>query len=92
MYRVIRNFHDLEDFTVTKAGRIYHEYKAGEVYPRKGVTPSGGRIGMLMSSENALGTPLIEPLATAPAEEPAAAEEPAEEAKPKKTRKSRTEK
>lgn len=85
MYRVIHHFHDLEDFTETKAGRIYHEYRPGELYPRKGVTPSEARIELLAGSENALGTPLIELVETAQPEAPA------EEPKPKKARKRKTE-
>lgn len=60
MYRVLRDFYDLEDFMETKAGRAYHEYRAGDVYPRKGVTPSSGRVELLAGPDNAQGTPLIE--------------------------------
>ena len=102
MYRVIHQFHDLEDFTETKAGRIYHEYRPGEMYPRKGVTPSEARIEFLAGSQNALGTPLIEPAGMAgkpeqpevPAELSEVQEQPeipAEEPKPKKARKRKTE-
>lgn len=89
MYRVIHQFHDLEDFTETKAGRIYHEYRPGELYPRKGVTPSDARIEFLAGSQNALGTPLIEPVETPKASGPS--EAPEEEPKPKKVRKRKPE-
>ena len=89
MYRVIHQFHDLEDFTETKAGRIYHEYRPGELYPRKGVTPSDARIEFLVGSQNALGTPLIEPVKAS--EDSGQAEAAVEETKPKKTRKRKPE-
>lgn len=60
MYRVLKLFHDLEDFTETKGGRIYQKYEEGDIFPRQGFEPSEGRIALLLSSDNAQGVPLIE--------------------------------
>ena len=61
MYRVIHLFHDLTDFTETKAGRAYHQYNVGDPYPRKGTDPpSEERINELETGDNTLGIPLIE--------------------------------
>lgn len=60
MYRVIREFCDLQDATETKDGMIFHQYRAGDTYPRKGLTPSEGRIAELAGPDNAQGQPLIE--------------------------------
>lgn len=60
MYRVLKLFHDLEDFTETKGGRIYQKYEEGDIFPRKGFEPSEGRIALLLSNDNAQGVPLIE--------------------------------
>lgn len=60
MYKVIKRFHDLEDSKKTKTGIIYHEYKVGDDYPRKGLKPSKARIEELLGSNNKQGVPLIE--------------------------------
>ncbi|MDO4170304.1 MAG: hypothetical protein Q4D45_10430 [Lachnospiraceae bacterium] len=60
MYKVIKGFHDLEDSKKTKTGTIYHEYKVGDIYPRKGLKPSKVRINELLGSDNKQNTPLIE--------------------------------
>lgn len=60
MYKVIKGFHDLQDVKKTKSGEIYHEYKVGDAYPRKGVSPSEDRIAELAGSDNKQGIPLIE--------------------------------
>ena len=67
MYRVRRDFYDLTDYREIKGGRIYHQYKAGEMYPRDGIEPSQERIEQLMSGENRMGISLIEPLEDVPA-------------------------
>ena len=59
MYKVIREFHDLQDCVSTKGGRIFHKYNVGDEYPRKGKTASSDRIEELASDENAQQTPLI---------------------------------
>lgn len=59
MYRAIRGFFDLEDYTQTKSGKAFHEYKAGDVYPRKGTDPSEERIAELSGPNNKLGEPVI---------------------------------
>lgn len=51
-YRVIRYFTDLQDHE--------HPYKAGDKFPRKGLTVSRSRIVELSTSENRQGVPLIE--------------------------------
>ena len=51
MYRVIIGFHDLQDEC--------HEYKPGDVYPRKGYAPGPDRIEELSGCRNARKTPLI---------------------------------
>ena len=91
MYRVINGFFDLEDFKETQAGRSYHEYKPGDVYPREGVTPSSARIWLLSGRDNALGMPLIEPAWQGEAEPPARSVLPSEEPKPKRARKKKAE-
>lgn len=63
MYRVIREFYDLQDAVSTKGGTIYHHYLAGDVYPREGLDPSRGRVEELLGADNAQGTALIEPIA-----------------------------
>lgn len=52
MYRVIVNFTDLQDGRKT--------YTAGDMYPRKGYTPTEKRIRELLSSTNKIGKPVIE--------------------------------
>lgn len=66
MTRVVIPFFDLQDGA--------YEYKDGDIYPRKGYTPSESRINELASTRNKLGKALIQ------------IEK--EEAKPKKTKKS----
>lgn len=60
MYKVIKAFHDLKDAKETKSGKVYYEYDVGDIYPRKGLTPSEERIAELAGSNNKQGTPLIE--------------------------------
>lgn len=60
MYKVIKRFHDLQDVTQTKSGDMYHEYKAGDVFPRKGKEVSEERLAELAGSGNRQGVPLIE--------------------------------
>lgn len=60
MYRVIKQFHDLQDATKTKNGKVYHEYKAGDEFPRKGIKVSDERLKELAGKDNKQGTPLIE--------------------------------
>lgn len=59
IYKVIRPFYDLQDKMEVKGGTIYHEYKAGDIYPRTGHKPSKERIAELSSGDNAQGSPLI---------------------------------
>nr|DAY00539.1 MAG TPA: hypothetical protein [Caudoviricetes sp.] len=61
MYRVLEQFHDLEDFTTDKKGeRTYFEYNEGDTYPREGYEPAEWRIDELMGGDNPLRNPLIE--------------------------------
>lgn len=60
MYKVIKPFFDLQDFTSTKSGKVYQEYKEGDEYPRKGFKVSEERLAELSRSENKLNTPLIQ--------------------------------
>ena len=61
MYRVLEQFHDLQDFTVDKKGeKTYFEYNEGDTYPREGYEPAEWRIDELMGGDNPLRTPLIE--------------------------------
>ena len=60
MYRVIKRFHDLQDATKTKNGNVYHEYKVGDEFPRKGLKVSDERLKELAGKDNKQGTPLIE--------------------------------
>ena len=59
MYKVIKAFHDLQDSQKTKNGKIYHEYKVGDVFPRNGLKVSDERIKELAGSANKRGVPLI---------------------------------
>ena len=52
MYRVIEYFTDLQD-----GG---HEYNAGDVFPREGLTVSRDRLAELSGCENKQKRPLIE--------------------------------
>lgn len=58
-YKVTELFDDLEDYKTTKNGRIYHRYEVGDTYPRRGATPSEGRIAELAGNGNVRGYPLI---------------------------------
>lgn len=60
MYRVIKEFHDLEDCVTVKGGAICHHYAVGDTYPREGLEPSPERISELASRYNRQGVPLIE--------------------------------
>lgn len=60
MYKVIKQFHDLQDVTKTKNGNVYHEYKVGDEFPRKGLKVSEERLKELSGKDNKRGTPLIE--------------------------------
>lgn len=71
MYRVIRDFSDLQDHL--------YVYRAGDVYPRSNTTASEKRIESLLSTDNIRRVPLIQAvpdakedisLATEKAEEP----------------------
>lgn len=77
-YKVIRHFTDLQDNN--------YAYKAGDTYPRKGLSPSSERIEELAGSNNKQHTPLIEavPETTVPENEAVTAEE---KPKPKRKRK-----
>ena len=59
MYKVIKQFHDLQDATKTKNRDVYHEYKVGDEYPRKGVNVSEERLKELAGKDNKQGVPLI---------------------------------
>lgn len=60
MYRVLEQFHDLEDFTMDKKGeKTYFEYNEGDIYPREGYEPAEWRIDELMGGDNPLRNPLI---------------------------------
>lgn len=60
MYRVIKRFHDLQDATKAKNGNVYHEYKEGDEFPRKGLKVSDERLKELSGKDNKQGEPLIE--------------------------------
>lgn len=61
MYRVLEQFHDLEDFATDKKGeKTYFEYNEGDTYPREGYEPAEWRIDELMGGDNPLRNPLIE--------------------------------
>ena len=61
MYRVLEQFHDLQDFTTDKKGeKTYFEYNEGDTYPREGYEPAEWRIDELMGGDNPLRNPLIE--------------------------------
>ena len=51
-YKVIVTFSDLEDNG--------HLYKAGDTYPRNGVSPTEDRVEFLSSNRNLIGKPVIE--------------------------------
>ena len=60
-YKVVKAFHDLQDYKDIKGGKVYHHYDVGDTYPRQGLdpTPSKARIEELSGGENAQGVPLI---------------------------------
>lgn len=76
-YRVIETFSDMTDGGYT--------YKAGDLYPRIGYTPTEERVKVLGSTANALGRKLIAVYKETPAAEKV--EPVAETPKPKATRK-----
>lgn len=51
MFKALSDFEDLQD------GR--YKYKAGDVYPRKGYTPTKERIEELSTEKNVRGVPVI---------------------------------
>lgn len=60
MYKVLEQFHDLQDFTTDKKGeKTYFEYNEGDTYPREGYEPTEWRIDELMGGDNPLRNPLI---------------------------------
>lgn len=59
MYKVIKQFHDLQDATKTKNGMVYHEYNVGDEFPRKGFKVSDERLKELSGKDNKQGKPLI---------------------------------
>ena len=60
MYKVIKEFSDLQDVAKTKSGDIYHEYKVGDEFPRRGTEASEERLKELAGKNNKQGTPLIQ--------------------------------
>ena len=72
MYKVIKAFHDLQDSKDTKNGKIYHEYKVGDVFPRDGSKASDERIKELAGSANKRGVPLIKLVDDQEVQKPAA--------------------
>ena len=61
MYKVLRVFDDLLDPRKSvKGGQIFQHYEPGEIYPRKGYSPSVGRVLELGTAANRRGEPLIE--------------------------------
>ena len=76
MYKVVREFYDLQDAISTKGGTIYHHYAEGDLYPRDGLDPSAGRIEELLGCSNAQGIPLIEPVQGSVAKVPEPTAEP----------------
>lgn len=51
MYKVIKDFGDIED--------NYYMYREGDIYPRKGVEATEERCKYLASDKNLMSTPLI---------------------------------
>lgn len=66
MYKVTHFFHDLQDYTTTKNGTVYHAYDVGDTYPRRGYEPSEERIKELSGKDNIRGVTLIEEQEKAP--------------------------
>lgn len=62
MYKVIKEFYDLMDFTESKSGKIYYKYEVGDYYPREGLNPNETRIKELCGKDNKQGQPLIKAL------------------------------
>lgn len=60
MYKVIKQFHDLQDARKTKSGTVYHKYNVGDVFPHDGMEASEERFQELAGSDNKQGVPLIE--------------------------------
>lgn len=71
MYKVIKFFTDLHDNE--------YPYKVGDVFPRKGISVTEGRLAELAGSDNKQGEPLI-----ALVEKKQSDEKPEEKAEPKK--------
>lgn len=59
MYKVIKYFTDLHDND--------YPYKAGETFPRKGLSVTEGRLAELAGKNNKQGAPLIKLVEEAPA-------------------------
>lgn len=91
MYKVVKSFYDLQDFTDTKSGRVYHEYLAGDKYPRNGKKVEQARIDELASASNLQGIPLIEKVEDAKEESAAVKEEAPKKPAAKRTRKPKEE-
>lgn len=66
-YIVVDSFTDSQDENVS--------YPVGALYPREGCAPTDDRVGMLLSSNNAKGVPLIKPLIELPAKNTGHAQE-----------------
>ena len=49
----------MQDSVKTKNGVIYHEYKAGDVFPREGKKVDEERLKELAGKDNKRGVPLI---------------------------------
>lgn len=79
MYKAIVNFTDLQD-----NGRAY---KAGDLYPREGYTPTDKRIAELSGDANRLGKPVIKYIEDEPVNMLEAPVEPVEELPKRKKRK-----
>ena len=60
MYTVLEGFFDLQDARPCGVlSHVYHEYRAGDNYPRAGYEPTPERIQELLSDTNARGRALI---------------------------------
>lgn len=75
------------DFVDLQDGRRL--YRAGETYPRDGLSPSAERIAELAGRDNRMGYPLIREVLTEPAEKPV---NPVEEPKRKRAPRKRVKK
>lgn len=76
MYKVVRYFTDLQDNN--------HEYKAGDIFPRKGLTVSDERLEELSSKKNKQGVVLIEKVDEKPVEKTTETKKPAKKRATKK--------